>query len=99
VNVSSIVVQTTPEHLQEVIENINAVDFCEVHFNDPQGKIVVTVEGMNIDEQMERMKKIQRIPFVSNANLSYSYCEDELTTALGHIKDTDDPVPGKLKEN
>ena len=98
-NVSSIVVQTTAEHLQEVIENINAIDFCEVHFLDPQGKIVVTIEGMNIEEQMEKMQKIQKIPFVFSANLSYSYCEDELTTAFDHIKDTGDPVPGKLKED
>ncbi|MCK5505595.1 MAG: chaperone NapD [Thermodesulfovibrionia bacterium] len=96
-NVSSIIVKTTPEHLQEVMDNINAVDFCDVHFHDPGGKIVATIEGKNIDEQMERMKKIQGIPNVFSANLSFSYCEDELIEALGQIEGTGDPVPGKLK--
>jgi nitrate reductase NapD len=85
-NVSSIVVKTDAEHLQEVMDNINAVDLCEVHFNDPEGKIVVTIEGENINEQMERMKEIQSIPFVYSANLSYSYCEDELSDAVEKIK-------------
>ena len=42
-NVSSIVVKTDQENLQEVMDNINAIDLCEVHFNDSEGKIVVTI--------------------------------------------------------
>ncbi len=97
-NVSSIVVKTTPEHIQDVITDINAIDFCESHFNDSEGKIIVTIEGKNIDDQMNRMKKIQKIPFVYSANLSYSYCEDELTAGLDQIKDSGNQVPDDLKE-
>ncbi len=85
-NVSSIVVKTTKEHLQEVIDNINSVDCCEVHFSDPEGKIVATIEGESISDQMERLKRIQGIPFVFSADLSFSYCEDELTRSLGEIR-------------
>ena len=81
-NVSSIVVKTKAEHLEEVMDNINAVDFCEVHFSDSDGRIVVTIEGESIEEQMERMKKIQSMENVYSANLSYSYCEEELAQAL-----------------
>ena len=95
-NVSSIVVKTEHKHLQEVIANINAIELCEVHFNDDEGKIVVTIEGNNIDEQMERMKKIQAIPNVVSANLSYSYTEDEVASALDKIMDSCD-VPEKLQ--
>ena len=84
-NVSSIVVKTKSVHLQEVMTNINAVDFCEVHFSDTDGRIVVTIEGNSIDEQMERMKKIQSMPHVYSASLSYSYCEDELSDSLDKI--------------
>ena len=97
-NVSSIVVKTTPEHLQDVIESINAIEMCEVHFNDDQGKIVVTIEGEEISEQMERMKEIQKIPFVFNANLSYSYCEDETSSLLRQLK-TANHIPDELTEN
>ncbi len=84
-NVSSIVVKTLPEHLHEVIDSINAVDSCEVHFNDADGKIVVTIEGESIEEQMKKMKQIQGLPFVYDANLAYSYCEDELSEALDRM--------------
>jgi nitrate reductase NapD len=86
VNVSGIVVKTTKEHLTEVMENINSISLCEVHFHDPDGKIVATIEGESINDQMERLKLIQGIPFVFSAALSFSYCEDELKEALGEIE-------------
>ena len=85
-NVSSIVVKTVPEHIDSVISDINALDLCEVHFSDKEGKIVVTIEGESIGNQMESMKSIQALPNVANANLVYSYCEDELISAMDKIK-------------
>ena len=85
-NVSGIVARTTPEHMEEVISGINEIDFCEVHFHDGEGKIIVTIEGESIYDQMENMKRIKGIPFVLNANLIYSYCEDELADALEKLK-------------
>ena len=96
-NVSSIVVKTKPEHIQDVIVDINAIDLCEVHFNDDEGKIVVTIEGENIEEQMARMKKIQALSNVSSANLSYSYTEDEVAAGLDQIVKSGDSVPEKLQ--
>ncbi len=97
-NVSSVVVQTKAEHLQEVMDTINAYELCEVHFYDSEGKIVATIEGDDIGEQMEKLKKIQSIPSVFNANLAYSYCEDELTQILGQLESTGGEVPSELKE-
>ncbi|MBI4826850.1 MAG: chaperone NapD [Nitrospirae bacterium] len=85
-NVSGIVVKTAKEHLQDVIERINSIGYCEVHFHDPDGKIVATIEGDSINDQTERLKQIQNIPFVFSASLSYSYCEDEISEALGTIR-------------
>ena len=96
-NVSSIVAKTKPEHLQDVISDINAIDLCEVHFYNDEGKIVITIEGENISEQMERMKEIQALPNVFTANLSYSYCEEELATGLEQIQGSGDAVPEGLK--
>lgn len=98
-NISSIVVKTSPEHLQAVIDSINNIESCEVHFSDPAGNIVATIEGENISEQMECMKKVQGMPFVFSANLSYSYCEDELTKGLEQIHDAEDPVPERLRKS
>ena len=76
-NVSSIVVRTTPENINAVMDEIDSIDLCEVHFHDPEGKIVVTIEGESVHDQVELMKRIQDLPFVLNANLMYSYCDQE----------------------
>lgn len=95
-NVSSIVVKTTTDHLQDVIDGINSIGECEVHFFDSEGKIVVTIEGESISEQMESMKKIQSIPFVYSANLAFTYCEDELKDMIWKIGRIDDWNPREL---
>jgi nitrate reductase NapAB chaperone NapD len=74
-NVSSIVVRTAAENMNTVITEINSIDLCEVHFNDTQGKIVVTIEGESVHDQIELMKRIQDLPFVLNASLMYSYSD------------------------
>jgi len=74
-NVSSIVVRTAAENMNTVMTEINSIDLCEVHFNDNQGKIVVTIEGESVHDQIELMKRIQDLPFVLNANLMYSYSD------------------------
>jgi nitrate reductase NapD len=84
-NVSSIVVRTAPEHLGQAIEAINAISLCEVHFYDTEGKIIVTIEGERVHDQIRTMKLIQDLPFVLSANLLYSYCEDESEAALREI--------------
>jgi len=84
-NISSIIVKTKPVHLQEVMDSINAVKYCEVHFFDSAGRIVVTIEEKNIDRQMSLMKKIHSLPFVYDTSLAYSYCEDELAQSSKQI--------------
>jgi len=74
-NVSSIVVRTAAENMNTVMTEINLIDLCEVHFNDNQGKIVVTIEGESVHDQIELMKRIQDLPFVLNANLMFSYSD------------------------
>jgi len=74
-NVSSIVVRTATENMNTVMTEINSIDLCEVHFNDNQGKIVVTIEGESVHDQIELMKRIQDLPFVLNANLMFSYSD------------------------
>ena len=71
-NVSSVIVRAAKDNIESVINKINAVDFCEVHFFDSGGKIVATIEGESINDQMERMKMIQSLPDVFSVNLSYS---------------------------
>jgi nitrate reductase NapD len=96
-NVSSVVVKTAPEHLNQVIAEINAVAGCEVHFSEPSGRIVVTIEGETLGEEMQTLTSLQDISHVMGADLIYSYSEDELSKAMAHFRDVQDAVPDSLK--
>jgi nitrate reductase NapD len=84
-NISSVVVETSPAHMKEVIDTMNFHDLCEVHFKEPGGRIVATIEGNSIREQVARLSLIQKIPNVLSANMMFSYCEEELTDSLSEI--------------
>ncbi len=83
-NISSVVVKTAPEHLDTVLETLRGSDLCEVHFHDDSGKIIVTLEGSSIGEEMVKMREIMNLPHVLSATLAYSYTgEDSGDSAEG----------------
>jgi nitrate reductase NapAB chaperone NapD len=56
---------------------LDALAGVDVHHADPLGRLVITVEARNVDESMERLKEIQRLPQVLMAEMA-EYCfEDE----------------------
>lgn len=78
-NISSIVIQAKSEHVDEIVALCQNSDFCDYHFHDKEkGKIIVTIEGEGIDEEMAKMKKIQTMPHVISAEMMMAYSEDEL---------------------
>ena len=84
-SVSSLVVNVAPQHLEDGIEKLRQSGLCDVFFFDSRGKIVVTVEGENSEEEMEKMRAIQSFPFVLSTALAYSYYGDELGDTSGEI--------------
>jgi nitrate reductase NapD len=97
-NVSSIVVKTASNNVEAVVEHLDSSDICEVHFHDKQGRIVVTIEGKDIEEEMQKLKKVQGMPHVISASLAYAYSEQELADAMKHITANGKPVPDALRE-
>jgi nitrate reductase NapD len=97
-NVSSLIIKTSPEHLEKVIEKLRASRLCEVFFHDSSGNIVVTIEGRDTGEEMDRMKAIEKLPHVLGAALVYSYSEEELDRAAELLaRGPGGPVPDELK--
>lgn len=75
-NISSIVVRTRPEHLEDVKASLAGVATCDVHFADDLGRIVVTVEGDADADETKRLKEILALPHVVSADFSYTYADD-----------------------
>jgi len=78
VNISSIVVQTAPKYLDEVVEALKQSPLCDYHFHDAKGRIVVTIEGEGVEEEIKKLTAIQEIPHVAAADMSFAYSENEL---------------------
>jgi len=86
-NISSIVIQTLPQNVEAVIEGINNSDICEYHLHDPKGKIIVTVEGKDVEEEIAKLVEIQIMPFVIAADMMMTYQEDQLDAEIKKLED------------
>ena len=84
---SSIVVQTKPENLEAVINSLKESDLCEYHLNDEKGRIIITVEGSGVEEEINKLTEIQTFPYIISAEMMYSYSEDELDKLRENIGD------------
>ena len=57
-NISSIVVQTLPKYLDSVIENLKKSGVCDYHMHDEKGRVIVTIEGENVEEELSRHMQV-----------------------------------------
>ena len=76
--ISGIVVASRPEHQAQVRDDVSALPWARVHYSDPAGRLVVTIEAADVDESMERVRELQALPRVVMAELAeYSIEDDE----------------------
>ena len=96
-NISSIVVQTLPKYLNEVVESLKNCDVCDYHMHDEKGRIIFTIEGKNVEEELKKLKIIEAIPYVSSADMQMSYSEEELANHM-EVLENADLVPKVLND-
>ena len=97
-NISSIVVQCKSEHFDRVKEWCEKSEICDYHFGDKaKGKIVVTIEGKDVSEEIEKLKQIQTAPYVIAADMMMTYQEDMLDEEIKKLNEQD-PVPSFLND-
>ena len=88
-NISSIVVQTVPEHLDEVVASLKACEVCDYHMHDEKGRVIITIEGKGVSEELEKLRVVEAIPFVYAADMQMAYSEDELDEQIDFINNRD----------
>jgi len=96
-NISSIVVQTMPKFLDEVVENLKNCEVCDYHLHDEKGRSIITIEGEDVSEELGKLKVIEAIPHVIAADMQMAYSEDELDENIKVINESD-AVPVILNE-
>ncbi|GAB4369620.1 MAG: hypothetical protein Kow0062_03660 [Acidobacteriota bacterium] len=74
---SGIAVIAWPERLAEVREALGRLEGVEVHHEDAaSGRLVVTQVAGSVDEQMDGLRRIQRLDGVLAADLVYHVSEE-----------------------
>ena len=96
-NVSSIVVSTLPKYLDEVVESLKNCDVCDYHMHDELGRIIITIEGTGVEEELKKLKVIEAIPHVASADMQMAYSEDELNAHM-EVLETSEAVPKMLND-
>lgn len=85
-NISSIVVQVKPENYENVKDALEASGVCDYHFGDiEKGKMIVTVEGENVEEEIKKLVAIQQTPGVIAADMMQTY-QEELDDAIRELE-------------
>jgi nitrate reductase NapD len=96
-NISSVVVQTVPKFLDEVVECLKNSDACDYHMHDEKGRVIITLEGADVSEELKKMKVIEMIPHVISAEMQMAYSEDELDANMKKLENAD-LVPKMLND-
>ncbi|RZV16017.1 nitrate reductase [Aliarcobacter butzleri] len=97
-NISSIVVQTLPKNLEEVVKALKASGVCDYFMHDELGRIIVTIEGDGVQEELKKLKVIEAIPNVISADMQMAYSQEELNSHL-EVLENSDAVPRVLNED
>jgi nitrate reductase NapD len=86
-NLSGILVVVPHGRVDETVSRLNALPGVEVHHIDaPSGRIVVVQEGETIDDEVQGLKRIKKLPDVILAEMVYHYFADD-TQLLTDIPD------------
>lgn len=97
-NISSIVVQTSPKYVEEVATQLKEADFCDYHFHDDKGRIIVTIEGEGVEEEIQKLTRIQFMDHVVAADMSFAYSEDELNAERDKLEAFGSEIPEWLND-
>ncbi|MDN5087689.1 chaperone NapD [Aliarcobacter butzleri] len=97
-NISSIVVQTLPKNLEEVVKALKASGVCDYFMHDELGRVIVTIEGDGVQEELKKLKVIEAIPNIISADMQMAYSQEELDSHL-EVLENSDAVPRVLNED
>ena len=96
-NVSSIVVQTVPKFLDEVVQSLKDCEVCDYHLHDEKGRVIITIEGDGVEEELKKLRVVEAIPHVITADMQMAYSEDELNEHMEVLANAD-VVPKMLND-
>ena len=90
-NISGILVVTSPLHTDEVVEHLQNLAGIDVHHVDATtGRIVITQEADSISAEIDGLKRIRALPHIVLAEMSYHNFEED--------RELIDAIPAELDD-
>ena len=94
-NLSGILIITTPAEIDALIDVLNAMPGVEVHHIDrDNNKLIVVQEADSIHNEVDGLKKIKKLPGIVLADMVYHYLADDESPAPEIIPDDLDEYTG-----
>ena len=85
-NISSVIVYVS--NFEKVFEEIEKIEGCEIGLSDREKQVIIAViEAEDVNAEMEILVKISAIDGVIEANMHYSYSQEELQKARENISE------------
>lgn len=75
-NISGVLVKAYPENLVTIQEILATMNGVEVHGNNDDGRIVITVEDVSANNITDTLTEIQAVPGVLSAAMIYHQFEE-----------------------
>lgn len=88
-NISSIVIQCTPEYVEGLVVELKKGDIGEYQIHDELGRIIVILEEDGVEGEVVKLKQLQALPHVLSADMVFSYSEDELEAERDKLEKMD----------
>lgn len=85
-NISSVIIHVN--QFDQVLEGLGGIKGCEVGLSDRDKHIIIAViEADDVNAEMEILGKISALDGVVEANMHYSYAQEELEKARENISE------------
>lgn len=98
-NLSGILIISTPSEIDTLIAALDAMDDVEVHHVDrDDNKLIVVQEADSIHDEVEGLKKIKKLPGIVLAEMVYHYLAEGDSLTPEEIPDDLDELTG-LKQS
>ncbi|MEN8207266.1 MAG: chaperone NapD [Pseudomonadota bacterium] len=94
-NLSGILIVSTPSAIDTLIDTLNAMPDLEVHHVDrDNSKMIVVQEAESIHDEVAGLKKIKKLPGIVLAEMVYHYFAEDDSLAPESIPDDLDEYTG-----
>ena len=86
---------STPSEIDQLIDTLNAMPGTEVHHVDrDSSKMIVVQEAESINDEVDGLKKIKKLPGIVLAEMVYHYFAEDGSPAPETIPDDLDELTG-----